>query len=177
MLPAGPRISAVARPGVGGRGPPPGDRNRFSTFFVLANTNRAPPSDAVANAWGDDLQDAFARSFRQNWRDVIRYNTPGGAPEHGKIDDIKINSAVEIGPRFGRLHMHAIVRIQHRVQAGGIHLNVQRLRDAIRQHGSTQAVRNLPVVWVKAFTGEAALDDYILKGASTPLNVRAILSD
>lgn len=173
----GPRISAVARPGVGGRGPPPSDRRRFSTFFVLANTNRAPPSDALANLWGNDLQDAFARAFTQNWRDVIRFNPPGALPQPGRIDDIKINSAVEIGPQFGRLHMHAIVRIEHRVQGQGIHLNVRRLRDEIRRHASTQAVRNLPVVWVKAFTGEAALDNYILKGATTPLDVRAILAD
>lgn len=174
MQPAGPRISAVARPGVGVRPAAPVDRTRFSTFFVLANTNRAPPSDAVANAWGDDLQNAFARSFTQNWRNVISYR--GGVPQPGKIDDIKINSAVEIGPHFGRLHMHAIVRVRHRVQGGGIHLDTRALRNQIRAHGSTQAVRNLPVVWVKAFTSEAALDDYILKGARTPLDVRNILS-
>lgn len=169
---APPAIRSRARAGAGARhlGTQPADRPRFSGFFVMANTNRAPPDAATANAWANDLQDAFRGAFAEAWHRVIKYRDgppPPGA-DHG-IRDIDTTSAVEIGPHFGRLHLHAVVHIKHEVPGGGIHLNVRGLREEIRRRGHFAAVRNLPAVWVRGFTSERTLEDYILKGMRTPL--------
>jgi len=169
---SGPRITHTRHTAIG-RGSrtttPDPNKPRFSAFFVLLNTNKAPRTDAEANLWGRDLQDALGAVIDHEWRDVIKFRD--GVTQNGRIDAIRVNSAPEIGPKFGKLHLHALIEIDHRVQGGGIHLRPRALKEAVRRRGNTAAVRALPAIWVRGFTSQAALHHYIAKGLHTNLDL------
>jgi hypothetical protein len=152
------------RPRTRAFGPAPA-RQRDSNFFITVNTNYVPRTDADANRIGADLINAIRQTF-DSGDDVSRMITfrAGGTRDFSRITDPKADYRAEIAPRTGMLHAHILFSFKHTVAPPGVHLNIPAVRNAIRSHGETTPVKDLPYINVRGFSSLEDMLAYTTKG-------------
>lgn len=85
-------------------------KDRVSQLFLTVNTNS---QDLIS----EQQLKQVANSYFENMEEFIRFlhkDHNRNNVEH--IDDIKIQSSVEIGKKEKRVHLHALIRIEHRTK-------------------------------------------------------------
>ena len=96
-------------------------KNR-STFYITINTNSAQKSMKRA------LQNAF-EEFYENVTDFIKY-TKSNVRVLNDDDEVDCESAIEVGDKFHRIHLHALLSFVH---GSHIQLDVDKMRSFFSQ--------------------------------------------
>lgn len=94
-----------------------------STFFITINTNQTEESLLPR------LKDVYSRIY-SNLLEFIKWKGRNGE-EPDKIDKIDGEAHCEIGPKYGFVHLHAMVSVRHRTM---IQLDAQKIGRCVRDH-------------------------------------------
>lgn len=98
----------------------PPKKQKLSTFYITLNTNRTVDIVSV-----EQLKTAW-KSYYQNIEEFLKFRSGSLQTELPKIKSIKSQAACEVGKSFSRVHIHALIKIEH---TSNIQLNVDKSRE------------------------------------------------
>ncbi len=87
------------------------DYHRVSSFFVTMNTNT---SDLVSEAQLKRVAQDYFANLEMEFLHYLHPQEERNNPSY--IDNIQIDSTVETGKKEKRVHLHALIRFEHRTR-------------------------------------------------------------
>lgn len=105
-----------------------GEKVRFSNFLVLMNTNKFPKSEETARAMADELLRMAEEMFGsvELLGRFVQFGNPEARWSSDYIRRVKTAYAVEMGEHYGKLHVHASIKIVHTTV---VRLNLERMQE------------------------------------------------
>ena len=129
-------------------------RKNRSLFFVTINTNKVE-SETLNRI---HLKEAYENFYKDLGPRFIKFlpNSPGTTYEEKLqyIEHISSQSSISIGPKFHRLHIHALISITHRSR---IHLDRDEIKDFFNTQLEVSVYPNIKAVDDKSFHFEEYL--------------------
>lgn len=124
-----------------------------STFFVTLNTNQADLSvDLLLEKW------TYYYNHLPEFLNYRRaYDKLTVLEEMGKILDVEGEVSAEIGSKFGRVHLHAIIKIKHNTN---LSIDFKRCREYFKSELKVPDI-HLHVDFIRS--NEMTLKHYLLK--------------
>lgn len=137
----------------------------YSNWHILVNSNVAAKSEGDvprANHVADVLKDSIRCVFYEHAAEVFYSEIPGHKFEKPYVESVKVEMAAEIGDKYKRVHVHALVKVIHHTI---LKMDYKKARDAlavcINERDPTLPFPFIRFKWIPAFT--QALEKYIGK--------------
>lgn len=114
----------------------------ISKFLILVNSNVAATDDLdKSNRVADCLKDGIGKALQEHGPDIYVIKPPAKEKYGpGTILDIKVKMAAEIGPRYKRVHVHALVTVKHTTL---LQMDGKVLRGLLLDYCKDEAIKNL----------------------------------
>ncbi len=142
---------------------PSENKNKYSNFLLTINTNYKPEFQSDLAEVAEQLETALYGLFtHENLRKIVSFPRGG---DYSQLHDINVEFSREVGKHAqgGRVHAHAIIKIQHNSY---IRLDPKAIQKIMVEQIDDTRVKNV-YVNVKAFRGEQYVRDYINKDSES----------
>lgn len=113
----------------------------ISTFLILVNSNVSEYNAEKANNIADCLKKGTADALKNHEKEVFFIKPPATDTwSRENILSIKTKITAEIGPKYKRLHVHALVKVIHTTL---VQMNAEALRQHLLHYCKHEAITNL----------------------------------
>ena len=86
------------------------EKPKHSSFLLTINTNQKPDVENIQNDM--EILDDTTQQILNNIQNYIKLPDPSDW-DNGKVTDVNIDYSLEQGEKFGRLHLHILLRFTH----------------------------------------------------------------
>ena len=120
---------------------PKKEKIHISKFLILVNSNVAATELDSSNRIADCLKSGTGRALKEHAQELF-FIKPPAKEQFGpdSILDIGVKIASEIGNKFKRVHVHALVTVKHTTL---IQMNGKVLRELLLNYCADKAIKNL----------------------------------
>jgi hypothetical protein len=140
----------------------PGRKTYYSRWHITFSSNQRGENSLESQCLGNDLRQALVKTFKRDGDKVYKFLLPGHSYTREFIKKVTITYVVEKGsdPKGGRVHIHAILEVQHYSM---IQIDIKKARELLRENLTTECVSEgfyFRVQWVPA---SQPLENYLRK--------------
>lgn len=103
----------------------------YSKWHLLLNSNVAARGEGdveKANRIADILKDSVRCVFYEHGAEVFKSLVPGDKFEKPTVESVKVEMAAEIGEKYKRVHLHAVITVVHHTI---LQIDYRKARDAL----------------------------------------------
>lgn len=122
---------------------PPSKQKKIhiSKFLILVNSNVAATELDTSNRVADCLKTGTGKALQEHSQELFFIKAPAKETfGPSSILDINVKVAAEIGPKYKRVHVHALVTVKHTTL---LQMNGKVLRELLLNYCKDEAIKNL----------------------------------
>lgn len=139
---------------------PPSKKTMYSRWHITLNSNQRGDNALESQCLASDLKQALVKTFKKRGDEVYKFMLPGHSYTTQYIKSVKITYVAEVGSEQGRVHLHAILEVQHYTI---LQMDVKKAREVLREYLTDECVKEgfyFHVQWVPA---SQPLENYLRK--------------